>query len=232
MDRLTEAAGLLRIAGVANQADRAEQPQLRRVAPVENLRQRYQEQEGTAPHAPPSSPEPPPPVDPPPAIPPPAIPPPPPPPPAGQPPPPAPPERPRRAPFNYWWNNVISDRMAQLQNVIYAGVEPLPPNPPPPPLRRATWVESLRARFQRDAQRQPQPPQNLGQGGPAVEPRGQDNNQPQQPRGILRNNRPARGVRVRFADEVGLPPGRVLRRRPRINDLRGRYLADADDDLA
>lgn len=195
MDRLTEAAGLLRIGGVANQADRAEEPQVRRVAPVENIRQRYQEQEAAAPPAPP-----------------------------------APPERPRRARFNWWWNNVISDRMAQLQNVIYARVEPLPPNPPPPPLRGVPGVENLRARFQQDAQRQPQPPQDLGQGGPAVEPRGQGNDQPQPPQGILRDNRPARDVRVRFAE--GPPPGRGLRRRPRINDLRGQYAADADDDLA
>lgn len=194
MDRLTEAAGLLRIGGVANQADRAEEPQLRRIAPVDNLRQRYQKQEAAAP--------------------------------------PAPPERPRRARFNWWWNNVISDRIAQLQNVIYTRVEPLPPNPPPPPLRGVPGVENLRARFQQDAQRQPQPLQNLGQGGPAVEPRGQGNDQPQPPQGILRDNRPARDVRVQFANDVGPPPGRGLRRRPRMNDLRERYAADADDDLA
>lgn len=181
---------MLRIGGVANLADRAEAPQLRRVAPVENLRQRYQEQEVAAP-----------------------------------------PERPRRARGNWWWNNVISDRITELQNIIYARVEPLPPNPPPPPLRRVPGVDDLRARFQQDAQRQPQPPQNLGQGGPAGQPRGQNIVQPQPPRGILRNNRPARDVRVRFADDVGPPPGRGLRRRPRINDLRGRYAADADDDL-
>ncbi|KAG6360795.1 hypothetical protein INS49_011862 [Diaporthe citri] len=170
MDRLTEAAGMLRIGGLANQADRAEEPQLRRVAPVENLRQEHQEQEAAAP-----------------------------------------PERPRPAPSNWWWNNVISDRIAQLQNVIYARVVPLPPNPPPPPLHRVPGVDDLRARFQQDAQRQPQPPQNLGQGGRADEPRGQNNDQSQPPRGILRNNRPARDVRVRFAEGVPSPSRRGLR---------------------
>lgn len=194
MDRLTEAAGRLRITGVANQADKAEQPQLRRVAPVENLRQRYQEQEGGAP--------------------------------------PAPPERPRRGPFNWWSSKAISNRIAELQNIIYARVEPLPENPPPPPLRRVPGIDDLRAPFQQGAQRPPQPRQNLGRGSRADEPRGQNDDQPQPARGILRNNRPARDVRVRFADDAGPPPGRGLRRRPRINDLRGRYAADADDDLA
>lgn len=49
MDRLTEATGILRIGGLATRADKAEKSQLRRTAPVEDLRQRYQAQEGTGP---------------------------------------------------------------------------------------------------------------------------------------------------------------------------------------
>lgn len=190
MDRLTEAAGMLRIGGLANRADKAEQPRLRRVAPEENVRQRYQEQEGTGPA-----------------------------------------ERRQRGPFNWWWNNVISNRIAQVQNVIYANVVPLQEDrPPPPALRRVPGVDDLRAGFQQDVQRQAQPPQNLGPGERADEPRGRNNDQAEPPRGILRHNRPARNVGVQFAE--GPRPGRGLHRRPRMNDLRGRYQADVDDDLA
>lgn len=182
MDRLTEAAGMLRISGLANRADKEEQPQLRRVAPEENLRQKYQELESK-----------------------------------------------RRAPRSWWWNNTISNRIAQLQNVIYANVVPLQEDQrPPPPLRHVEGVDDLRGRFQQDAQQLAQQPQNLGRRR-ADEPRDQNNNQSAPPRGILRRRGPVRDLRVRFAD--GVAPG-GLRRRPRMNDLRGRYQADADDDLA
>lgn len=49
MDRLTEAAGMLRIGGLANRAEKAEQSLLHRAEPVEDLRLTYQEQEGFAP---------------------------------------------------------------------------------------------------------------------------------------------------------------------------------------
>lgn len=185
MDRLTEAAGMLRVGGLANMADKAEQPQLRRVAPDENLRQRYQEQEGTEPAV-----------------------------------------RPQR--FNWWWNNVISNRIAQVQNIIYANVVPLQGDrPPPPPLRRVSGEDNLRALFQQDHQRQPQ---NLGPDERIDQPRGRNNDQAEPSRGILRHSRPAGDMRVRFAE--GPPPGRGLRRRPRMNDMRGRYQADPDDDLS
>lgn len=183
MDRLAEAAGMLRISGLANRADKAEQPQLRRVAPEENLRQKYKEQESKL-----------------------------------------------RAPSSWWWNNTISNRIAQLQNVIYANVVPLQEDQrPPPALRHVEGVDDLRERFQQDEQRQAQPPQNLGPGGRVDESRGQNNDQSAPPRGILRRRGPVRDLRVRFAD--GVAPG-GLRRRPRMSDLRGRYQADADDDLA
>ncbi|KAG8162278.1 hypothetical protein KVR01_008043 [Diaporthe batatas] len=47
MDRLTEAAGMLRISGMATVADKAERLAPRRVAPVDDLRQIYQDQEGS-----------------------------------------------------------------------------------------------------------------------------------------------------------------------------------------
>lgn len=192
MDRLTEAAGMLRIGGLANRADKAEGARLRRAAPVENLRQRYQEQEGTAA-----------------------------------------PERPQRAPFNWWWNNAITNRIAQVQNVIYARVEPLQAdNSPPPPLRPVPGVDDLRTRFRQDEQRQARPQQGPGPSRPPEPPRSQSNNQAEPRRGILRRSSPARDLRVRFADDAGPSPGRGLRRRPPINDLRGRYQQDVDDDLA
>lgn len=192
MDRLTEAAGMLRISGLANRANKLEQPQLRRVAPEENLRQKYQEQESRW-----------------------------------------------RAPRTWWWNNTISNRIAQLQNVIYADVVPLQEDQrPPPPLRHVEGVDNLRERFQQDEQRQAQPPQpelrrvegeeDLRGRFQQDAPRGQNNDQSAPPRGILRRRGPVRDLRVRFAD--GVAPG-GLRRRPRMSDLRGRYQADADDVL-
>ncbi|POS69267.1 hypothetical protein DHEL01_v212339 [Diaporthe helianthi] len=49
MDRLTEAAGILRISGLATVADKAERSRPRRVAPVDDLRQRFQDQEVSGP---------------------------------------------------------------------------------------------------------------------------------------------------------------------------------------
>lgn len=182
MDRLTEAAGMLRISGIANRADRADAPRLRRVAPVENLRQRAQDQQG-----------------------------------------PAAPEGSQQGSSKWWWNNAIANRIGQIQHTIYAKIVPLQGDEPPaPPLRHSQGVGDLRARFQQDAQGLAQPPQDPPQ----------NNDQAEQPRGILRRSRPVRDLRVRFANDAGPQVGRGLRTRPRINDLRGRYQADADDDLA
>lgn len=198
MDRLTEAAGMLRIGGLATRAEKSEQSRLRRAETVEDLRQRYREQEGSAP-----------------------------------------PEGGQRASFG-WWNTVISSRIAQVQNLLNVGLLPSQADQPPPrPLRPAQQVDDPRALFQQDAQRQAQPPaqppqlpQDVGPGGLAGELRGQNNNQADRPRGILRSNRPARDSRVRFANDVGSRIGRGLRRRPRFNDIRGRYQQDGDDDFA
>lgn len=184
MERLTEAAGMLRIGGLETRADKAEQSQLRRAAPVDDLRQRHQDQEGTGP---------------PPGV--------------------------ERAPVG-WWNTVVQSRLAQVQNLLRIGRLPSTTDEPPPrPLRRREGVEDLRAGLHEDGERQAQSQQ-------APQDLRDQNDQAESPQGVLRRQRSSRDLRVRFTDDAGRQPGRGLRRRPRFNDLRGRYQADPDDDLA
>ena len=197
MDRLTRAAELLRIGGVANMADKAEKTPSRSLEPVKNLRQRYQEQEGTGPAQPPAT---------------------------------------QQAPAG-WWDTMVYSRLAQLQNLLNIGRLPSTADEPPPrPVRRRGGIDDLRARFHEDAEGQPQPPQppqNVAPSGPVDDLEALIYDLPAQPRGILRRSRPVRDLRVRFADDAGpSSQSRGLRRRPRFNDLRGRYQADVDDDLA
>ncbi|KAJ0117223.1 hypothetical protein J7T55_003633 [Diaporthe amygdali] len=106
MERLADAAEMLRIGGLATRAEKAEQSRLRRVAPVGNIRQQFQDGEG-----PPPSP--------------------------GV----------RRAPVG-WWDTVVQSRFAQLQNLLNIGRLPSPADDPPPrDLRRRRPLNDLRGRY-------------------------------------------------------------------------------------
>lgn len=174
---------MLRISGMATVADKAERSAPRRVVPVEDLRQRYQDQEGSGPRPPPGV---------------------------------------NQAPFG-WMATTVQSRLAQLQNLLDIGRLPSAADQiPPRPVRRREGADDLRAAF-------------LQGDGPHVQPSqgyGYQENQAQSPPGILHRNRPGRDLRVRFAGQGGLPPGRQLRRRPRFNDLTRSYQADPDDYLA